>query len=230
MSKNESIEAVIFDFDGVIADTEPLHYQSFCRVIERDGLACSWADYVRDYIGYDDRDLFRAAYGKAGRVLSEADLAALIQAKAAAFMQLTGDGVEFYDGIPDLIHHVHRRYPVGLCSGALRSDINPILAQLGLSDVFQVIVTAEDVPFSKPDPACYTLAVQRLGDRLGRSLSPAGCVAIEDTPGGIQSAKAAGLQVWGVLHTHGAESLTQADSVYSTLRDIMIRLGAADDE
>ena len=228
MSERNPIQAVVFDFDGVIADTEPLHYQSFCRVVEPDGLTCTWEEYVRDYIGYDDRDLFRAAYANAGRTLSASDLRECVEAKALAFIELTAGGVQTYDGIPELIHHVHARYPVALCSGALRSDIDPILSQLGLSHVFQVIVTAEDVEVSKPDPACYRLAVRRLGEALGRTLVSGDCVAIEDTPSGIQAAKAAGLTVWAVAHTHDPESIAQADQVFDALPEILDRLGGCE--
>lgn len=230
MNTPHSIQAVIFDFDGVIADTEPLHHQAFCQVAGRDGLNCTWEEYVRDYVGYDDRDLFRAAYQKAGRALSDADTRACVEAKAQAFIALTAGGVQPYEGIPDLILYAHEHYPIGLCSGALRSDIAPILKQLKLTDVFKVIVTAEDVPASKPDPACYRLAVERLGGVIGRALAPGDCVAIEDTPGGIRAAKGAGLRVWAVTHTHDPEAVAHADEVFETLPDITSRLNMSHED
>ncbi len=220
MNEVSPIQAVIFDFDGVIADTEPLHYAAFCKVAATDGLDCSWEEYVRDYIGYDDRDLFRAAYRKSGRALDETELRRLVQTKATTFNALTADGVATYAGIPDLVHKAADRYPVGLCSGALRSDIDPILAQLNLTKVFQVVVTAEDVPESKPDPACYRLTVRRLAERTGQSLTPADCLAIEDTPGGIRSAKGAGVRVWAVTHTHEASDIDHADRVFDSLHEV----------
>ncbi len=226
MNPTHSIQAVIFDFDGVIADTEPLHHQAFCQVAEPDGLACAWDEYVRDYIGYDDRDLFRVAYKKSGRALTDADVHARVEAKAQAFIKLTAHGVQTYDGIPDLIVRAQELFPVGLCSGALRSDIEPILIQLGLTNVFRVIVTAEDVPMSKPDPACYRLVVERMSSAIARPLATCECVAIEDTPGGIRAAKGAGLQVWAVTHTHEPAAVAQADEVFDALPEIMTRLEA----
>lgn len=216
----QPIQAVIFDFDGVIVETEPLHHQSFCQVVEPDGLACDWAEYVRVYIGFDDRDLFREAYRRAGRSLSDQRLRELVDAKAQAFITLTSAGVSHYEGVPEMIRQVAACYPVAICSGALRSDIDPLLEHLELSSLFPVRVTAEDVSASKPDPACYRLAVERVAAALGVELAPASCVAIEDTPTGIQAAVGAGLQAWGVTHTHACEELKMADRVFDSLREI----------
>jgi beta-phosphoglucomutase len=222
------IDAVIFDFDGVLADTERLHHQAFAEVIARQGLSCEWDTYVRDYIGFDDRDLFRAAWAAHDRSLDDAALAELVQAKAAAFIALTEGGVATYDGVPEVVHAAAARGPVALCSGALRSDIDPILLQLGVEDVLAVRVTAEDVAVSKPDPACYQLAVERLSAHSGRTLVASRCLAIEDTPSGIRSARGAGLQVWAVQHTHAPEALQEADRVYLHVPALMRDLEAVE--
>lgn len=214
------VEAVIFDFDGVIADTEPLHHQTFCEVVQDDGLACSWDDYVREYIGFDDRDLFREAYKKIGRALSEEEVQERVETKARVFLELAARGVAVYDGVIDMVRELHARYPLAICSGALSSDILPLLDQFGLTDRFLVRVTAEDVPASKPDPACYRLTVQRLADALGRPIDAAGCVAIEDSPTGVIAARGAGLRVWAVTHTHRADQLHSAHRVFDTLAEL----------
>ncbi len=214
-------DAIIFDFDGVIADTEPLHYRTFNQVVQADGLTCTWDEYVTDYIGYDDRDLFRVAYKKNGLELSDAALAEKMACKEESFVTAVEQGVAAYEGIPDVLHALQPITALGLCSGALRSDIDAVLSALNLPDLFPVRVTAEDVTYSKPDPACYRLAVARLAKHTGRNLSPDRCIAIEDTPAGLQSAKAAGLQAWAVTHTHSKDQLVQADKVFSCLRDIL---------
>ncbi len=214
------IQAVIFDFDGVIVETEPLHHQSFCQIVEADGLACDWPEYVRTYIGFDDRDLFREAYRRAGQTLSEQRLQELVDAKAQAFIALTSAGVKHYEGVPEMIRRVAARFPVAICSGALRSDIDPLLTHLELSSIFPIRVTAEDVSASKPDPACYSLAVERVAAALSVELAPASCLAIEDTPTGIQAAVDAGLQAWAVTHTHPRDELVSADRIFDSLPEI----------
>jgi beta-phosphoglucomutase len=219
------VEAVVFDFDGVLADTEHLHYRAFCAVAVADGLACAWEVYVRDYMGFDDRDLFRAAYAAAGHRLSPTDLQVKIDAKAAAFLDLILDRVPTYPGMPEIVHALHGRYPLAICSGALLSDIQPILGCFDLARFFSVCVTAEDVPVSKPDPAGYRLAAERLAEQVRRPIAPAACVAIEDTPTGLRAARGAGMQAWAVTHTHPEPLLAgEADRVFSSLSDVSAAL------
>jgi len=104
--------------------------------------------------------------------------------------------------------------PLAICSGALREDILPILGKLGISDAFNEIVTADDTHISKPDPAPYKLAMQKLGVTSG--------LAIEDTPAGIASAKGAGLNVLSVTNSYAAEFLTQADAVVDSLAGLTL--------
>ena len=219
------VEAVVFDFDGVLADTEHLHYRAFCLVAEPDRLACSWDTYVRDYIGFDDRDLFRTAYAAAGQRLSPTDLQVKIDAKASAFLDLIRKSVPTYPGMPEIVQSLHERYPLAICSGALKSDIQPILAYFGLTRFFPVCITAEDVPASKPDPAGYRLAAERLAGEVNRPITPAVCVAIEDTPTGLRAARGAGMQAWAVTHTHPEPLLAgEADRVFSSLSDLAAAL------
>ncbi|MDD2308295.1 MAG: HAD family phosphatase [Desulfuromonadaceae bacterium] len=211
-------EAVIFDFDGVIVDTEPLHYAAFQRTLEPLGLHFSWQEYVETYIGFDDRDAFRHAFSLKGTILSQNELHGLIEQKAAFFKDVIKSGVSAYPGVLDLIFHLHlNRFPLAICSGALRTDIDPILAMLGISDYFDVIVTADDVAASKPDPECYQLAFQRLQSLHQHGLSKEATVAIEDTPAGISAAKRAGLMVCAVTNSYPAERLDQANFVTESL-------------
>ncbi|BDV43434.1 haloacid dehalogenase [Geotalea uraniireducens] len=211
------LSAVIFDFDGIIVDTEPLHYRAFQQVLEPLGLGYSWDDYVAIYMGFDDRDAFREAFRVAGRSLDAGMLERLIAAKAAAFQALSG-AVDPYPGVVELIRTLSDSLPVALCSGALRCDILPILQGLGLDRAFTVLVTADEVAASKPDPASYSLAVERLAATYPeRGISPATCLAIEDTPAGIASAAGAGIPVLAVTNSYPATVLTGAVKIVDSL-------------
>jgi HAD superfamily hydrolase (TIGR01509 family) len=217
------LKAVVFDFDGIIVDTEPLHYKAFQQVLNPQGLFYSWKDYVDHYIGFDDRDGFREAYRLAGRTLGDAELVGLITRKAAAFQEVIADGVEPYAGVTDLVREISGTLPLAICSGALQSDILPILQQLGLSQAFDIMVTADEVATSKPDPESYRLAVQRLAQRFpGHDLVAADCLAIEDTPAGIMSAAGAGLRVLSVTNSYPAERLVGAWRVVQTLEGVSL--------
>jgi len=216
------LAAVVFDFDGVIVDTELLHCEAFRQIIEPLGIELPWATYQREYIGFDDRDAFRAIFRDSGRALSEDTLPELIGAKAEAFGFLAeARRVEPYPGVAHLVRRLAGRIPLALCSGALRCDVEPILDRIGLRDCFAVFVTAEDVAVGKPDPEPYIEALKRLACRFpDRDFTPAACVAIEDTPVGIAAARGAGMRVLAVCTTHGEFALEGANRVVQTLEDI----------
>ncbi|MDD2736483.1 MAG: HAD family phosphatase [Desulfuromonadaceae bacterium] len=211
-------EAVIFDFDGVIVDTEPLHYASFQRTLEPLGLHFTWQEYVETYIGFDDRDAFRYAFSANDMALNRDTLRQLIDRKASVFKEVISSGVTAYPGVVALIQLLHtNKVPLAICSGALLSDIDPILDMLNISEYFNIIVTADDVAASKPDPECYELAFQKLLSAHNNSFSKGTTIAIEDTPAGISSAKAAGLKVCAVTNSYPAANLEQATFIVESL-------------
>lgn len=217
-SINKHIEAVIFDFDGVIVDTEPLHYAAFQRTLEPLGLHFTWEEYIETYIGFDDRDAFKHAFAIKGTILERDRLQSLIGEKATFFEEVIKSGVSAYPGVLELIFHLkEQKIPLAICSGALKSDIAPILDMLGIADCFDVIVTADDVAASKPDPECYSLAFQKLRSAHHNSFSQETTIAIEDTPAGITAAKGAGLMVCGVTNSYPAHRLDQATFVTDSL-------------
>lgn len=218
------LTGVIFDFDGIIVDTEPLHYQAFQEVIEEDDIHYTWQEYVEYFIGFDDRDGFRELYGKAGKELEEARLPGLIDKKAKAFIRIAASAdVQLYPGVKDLLLSLSGKIPLALCSGALRSDVEPILQRFDLSDCFDAMVTAEEVHKSKPDPASYLLAVERLKNAFPEHNWASGrCLAIEDTPVGISSASNAGLAVLAVTNSYSAEALVKATRIMASLEDISL--------
>ena len=215
-------EAVIFDFDGVIVDTEPLHYAAFQRTLEPLGLHFTWQEYIETYIGFDDRDAFRHAFSANGKTLSQDDLHGLIDQKAAFFKEVIQTGVSEYPGVLDLISHLSaNKIPLAICSGALRADIDPILEMLGIANYFDVIVTADDVAASKPDPESYQLAFRLLQSAHQNRFSKSSTVVIEDTPAGISAAKDAGLVVCAVTNSYPIDRLDQATFVTDSLSTLL---------
>ncbi|HTY20786.1 MAG TPA: HAD family phosphatase [Geobacteraceae bacterium] len=212
------LTAVIFDFDGIIVDTEPLHYRAFQEVLAPLGLGYSWDVYLERYLGFDDRDALREAFRCGGRALREEDLHRLITEKGEAFTRIIASGVSPYPGVIELIRSLKGCVPLAICSGALPSDIAPILKQFGISGHFDVMVTAADVRASKPDPASYALAVARLQENYpDRGIVPSNCLAIEDTPAGIASARGAGLKVVAVTNSYPEAELSGALKIIATL-------------
>ena len=210
------LNAIIFDFDGIIVDSEPMHYKAFQRVLEPMGKGYSWEEYCETYIGFDDRDAFRKAFIAKGGKIHAKELKKMINEKAKVFQQLIRDGEATpLPGAVELIKSIPRKLPVALCSGAWREDILPILGNLGIDNSFSVIVTAEETKKSKPHPAPYKLTLEKLGLE-----NAATAIAIEDTPAGIMSAKGAGLKVLAVTNSQDREYLLEADAVTDSLENI----------
>ncbi|MEA5113805.1 MAG: HAD family phosphatase [Geobacteraceae bacterium] len=216
---------VIFDFDGIIVDTEQIHYNAFQRVLNPLGLGYSWEEYMDKYIGFDDRDAFREVFRATGKEIKPENLDDMINMKAAFFEQIVRQGVTAYPGVISLLTKLKGNVPLALCSGALRSDILPILDNMAIRDVFDVLVTAEDVKESKPDPQSYILAVKKLAEIFpGKDITADRCIAIEDTPAGIASALKAGVSVLAVTNSFTADRLTGAVYVTDTLESVTLEL------
>ncbi len=206
------IRACIFDFDGILADTEALHYQSYQAVLEPLGAGFTWETYQQNYMAFDSRQAFVAALQKAG-IENPPSISDLLERKMQAHESaLANLNLSPLPGAVEAVQFAATRGPVALCTGAQPRDVIPLLQAFGILDLFQTIVTADDVRISKPDPESYQLAASTLG------IPPENCLAIEDTPGGLRSARDAGCQTLGVTTTHTREQLSLlADHVHDSL-------------
>ena len=207
------IRAVIFDFDGVIADTENLHFASYQEILEPKGLGFTYEEYAARYMAFDSFGCMHQRAEDLGHPADEATIRSWVEEKNQAY-----EGILATTTIPPLpgaleaVRLAASRGPVAVCTGAVLLDIAPLLNVYDLEDLLSAVVTADDVKVSKPDPESYALACSRLG------MPAEDCLAIEDTPGGLQSARGAGCQTLGVTTTHTEDQLRPyADRVISTL-------------
>jgi len=215
------LKAIIWDFDGVIADSEPAHYRAFLEVVEPMGIRFDYETYLQRYVGFDDRDGFDAILKDGGQPAPEGPTRqALCERKAEAFDRIMSSHAAALPGAVELIKAAHGQLHQAIASGATRRDIDGVLKQLRLRDRFPVIVSADDVAHSKPDPASYRLAVEKLANHHAAALEPGQCLAIEDTAAGIASAKGAGLMTLGLTTTGPAEALHEAQRVEAGLDNI----------
>ena len=203
--------AVIFDFDGVIVDSEPAHARAIEFALAELGMPFPGRENYGRYIGRGDRECFIEVAREQGRNLSGVELERLVSCKAGAFLRSAREGaIRPYAGTVALLREAAQRGPVGVCSGSLRDSVQPVLESLGLLARLSVMVTASDVARNKPDPAPYLLAAERLG------LPPQDCIAIEDSPTGIRSARAAGYTVHALCHSFPRDRLTDAHRVHES--------------
>lgn len=205
-------QAVIFDFDGVIVHSEPLHYRAFAQVLATQGIELGEAEYYRQLLGFDDVGGFRHVFKLRGLPLESAQLKQLVEQKQQTMKQLMASGTfTALPGVKTFIARLVRHgVPMAICSGAIGSEIRTMLAGVGLAAHFQVIVAAEDVAVGKPDPRGYLKALHELSQRVDRTLRPEDCLIIEDAPTVIQTTRAVGFTLLGVASSHPLEQLSQA--------------------
>jgi beta-phosphoglucomutase-like phosphatase (HAD superfamily) len=210
--------AIVFDFDGVLADTERLHLLAFQDAFGSRGWALDEKAYFADYLGYDDYR-FVAEFARAqGAVIDRPAIDALVAVKGRRYRDRLGSaGVVFPQAAP-CVRRLAARFPLGIASGSLRAEIDVILEAAGLSGAFPVIVAADDVAACKPDPEPYLTAVRRLGVR------PGAAVAVEDSRWGLESARAAGLRTIALTTSYPVDALRPADAIVNSLDELTIEL------
>jgi beta-phosphoglucomutase len=224
-------KAIIFDFDGVVVDSEPLHYQAFVMVGKSFGYEFTYDQYMAQFIGFDDRDAFRFMLSQAIEAghapeIDDADayLAELIEKKRKAFEAIAAMQTAAIPGVINLIDELHGQgFPIAIASGAVHADIEQMLRLIDRREKFEIIVAADDVAHSKPDPTTYALAFEKLAAKYpDRGLTPANTLAIEDTAAGLASANGAGLQTLGLTTTGPKQKLLAAGRVIEDLQGVTL--------
>ncbi|MGE0448487.1 MAG: HAD family hydrolase [Vicinamibacterales bacterium] len=206
------IRAVVFDFDGVIANSEPLHFRAYRAVLAGKGIDLTEASYYSRYLGFDDVGAFGAVAADAGVPLDDGEIGELVAAKAITLEALERETSVLFSGAREAITAMAAHWPIAIASGALKQEIRRVLERERLQTYFPIIVAAGDTPLSKPDPAPYALAVEQLA-RTVPGLRPSECVAIEDSLWGLQSARGAGLRTVAITHTYPADALRDAADI-----------------
>jgi beta-phosphoglucomutase len=214
---NGALQAIVFDFDGVIANSEPLHLRAFQRALADHGLALSAEDYYSAYLGYDDVGVFTTVARDRGLALNGQQVEALVVRKGEYVQELLRAGEVLFPGAAAFIRQAAAAVPVAIASGAQRHEIEEILEATGLLRSFSIIVAAGETVRGKPFPDPYARAFQLLNEAKG-GLSKNRCVAIEDSRWGLESARTAGLRCVGVTNSYPASELPGADLVVDGLK------------
>ena len=209
------MDALLLDFNGVIVDDEPLQFASFRGVLADNGIALDESHYYSEFLGFDDRGAFRHAFRRLGRTPPPPhEVEALIARKSRAYFALAATALKVVPGVAAFVRAASAGARIGVVSGAPRPEIDAGLKHAGLLDLVEVIVSPDDVPTTKPDPAGYRLAVRRLAARHGNGAWRA--VVIEDSLPGLEAGRALGAGCVGMTTSHDAGRLAGADAVWDS--------------
>jgi beta-phosphoglucomutase len=222
------LEAVVFDFDGVIANSEPLHFRAYERVLAQAGVTLSERDYFARYLGFDDVGAFAALARDRGLTWTRDDVAALVARKATELEALERDVSVLFPGAAEAIARAAAMVPIAIASGARGEEIRRVLRRAQLDTFFTAIVSAEDTAVSKPSPEPYLRALALLRAARGTAIDAARCVAIEacarspsPTPttkrlsrrSRMSSSRHLRRSMWTWLHRSPANAANRADSI-----------------
>jgi beta-phosphoglucomutase-like phosphatase (HAD superfamily) len=203
------IRALIFDFNGVLADDDPIHMEAFRQVAEEEGLSFTDEEYLDTYLPLNDWDCFKNLFHAHAHPLSPQKLEELIRRKGVYYFRAIAEKTVLFTGAHHAVKAAADYFPLAIASGARRDEILHILRQGGLESCFSAIVAAEDVRFGKPHPEPFSRAHEKLKER-DSTLKTSECVAIEDSIGGIESAHQAGMRCLAIAHSYGPDRLRSA--------------------
>jgi beta-phosphoglucomutase len=200
------LEAIIFDFDGVVADSERLHLRAYQEVLAPLSLTLPDETYFSTYLGYDDRGLLRAYAGANDLGWDEETIARLVRLKGERYEALAAGGEMLYQGAADFIRLAAARVPIAIASGAMTHEIEEVLETAQLRSCFTAIVGADQTQRSKPSPDPYLEALHRIVS-AGHAVEASRTVAIEDSRWGLVSADTARLRLVAVTNTYAEAEL-----------------------
>lgn len=215
------LKAVIFDFDGVISDSEILHFRAFNQMLAQYGIEITIKDYYKTYLGFNDVDCYKLLIHQGLLKIDEQQIADLVEQKKLIFEKLAKTEGRMIEGVRDFLTMLEDNdIPMAICSGALLTEVEMILEEARLRHLFEVIVAAEQVKKGKPDPEGFLLTLQRLNENRENPITANQCTVIEDSHWGLEAAKAAGMHTIAVTNSYDAEQLSMAEKIVARLNEL----------
>jgi len=216
-------KAVIFDFDGVITDSEVLHLRAFNQSLVPYGVEISTKDYYTNYLGFSDFDCYKTLVDNGLLKIDERQIAGIIKEKSKIFEVLSKTEGRTIEGVHEFLQLLEKNeIPMAICSGSLLVEIEVMLEESRLRHFFAEIVSAEQVKKGKPHPEGFILALQKLNKNSHPPIAAGECIIIEDSQWGLQAGKAAGMHTIAVTNSYEAEQLTIAEKIVARLNELTI--------
>ncbi|MER3445712.1 MAG: hypothetical protein C4291_02240 [Candidatus Dadabacteria bacterium] len=219
------LRAVIFDFDGVIADAEPVHLKAFQAALSEEGIELSEREYYDRYLALDDKTCFAAVLKDRGRDFNRPLIHDLTVRKSRYYDEFIRENLVIFPGVIDFVKKLYRKYPLSIGSGALRHEIEFILESIGIRKEFSIIVSADEIENCKPAPDVYIRVlhlINQLDSLKSGIVYPHECLVIEDSVAGIKAAHSAGMKCLAITNSYTAEKLSEADMIVKSLEGVRI--------
>jgi len=217
------LRAVIFDFDGVISDSEILHFRAFNQMLAQYGIEITIKDYYKTYLGFNDVDCYKLLIHQGLLKIDEQQIDGLVEQKKLIFEKLAKTEGRMIEGVRDFLTMLEDNdISMAICSGALLTEVELILEEARLRHLFEAIVSGDQVKKGKPDPEGFLLSLQRLNENRENPITAKQCIAIEDSHWGLEAAKAAGMHTVAVTNSYDAEQLSIAEKIVDRLSELRI--------
>jgi beta-phosphoglucomutase len=214
------LRAVIFDFDGVIVDSEMMHFEAFNRALKPYEVQISKEQYFEEYLGLTDRDLLRTLLEEGRLKINESQIETIAQNKTQIFEE-TAKAAPIIDGVSEFLDLLKQNnITAAICSGALSAEIEMILSNANLQSFFEVIVSAEQAAKGKPAPDGFLVTLEKLNEKPDKPIKANQCVVVEDSRWGLEAAKAAGMHTVAVTNSYAADELSLAEIVMNSLSEL----------
>ena len=218
------LKAVIFDFDGVITDSEILHLRAFNKVLAQFNVEISRKDYYSKYLGYTDTDCYKRLIKEGILKIDKSRIPEIVEQKDVVFKELAKTEGRTIEGVHEFLNLLDENHvPMAICSGALLTEIELILDEAKLRNFFKTIVSAEHVKQGKPHPEGFLKTLQRLNKIYKNQISANQCIVIEDSLWGLKAAKAAGMHTIAVTNSYDAQELELAEKIVHNLKELHIK-------
>jgi HAD superfamily hydrolase (TIGR01509 family) len=213
------LQAIIFDFNAVICNDEPVHLKALQKILREEDIHISDGEYASTYLGKDDKQCFQLAFQRKGRPLTTDKIESLIRRKSDDYLREVANSLCLFPGVVSFVEAAHRHYELAIASGALRREILFVLDRFGLGGRFRCVVAADDIERGKPEPEIFLKALEAINLLRPQDppILPRNCLVIEDSVPGIKAALAAGMRCLAVTNSHSADELAAADQVVASL-------------
>jgi HAD superfamily hydrolase (TIGR01509 family) len=217
------LRAIIFDFDGVIVNSEPLKLKLIQQIAAKEGWSVAEAEYYRDYLPLAEPSIIEYLYRSHAKYVDRMRRDELVDWKRRTYTQAIADGLPALPGVVDFVRRIAPHYTLAIASGSLRSDIEHLLLKLEIRELFAALTAADDCERPKPDPEVFLKTLARLRQLPAfqqKPLCAAECLAIEDAPHGVVAAHKAGIRCLALSSSLPLEKLRQADWVCGGFEEV----------